>query len=120
MKLKKEKLLMAATLVLCVLLFLERLTGQIWHAVFGLALVVIVAVHCCRTKKTMKYRKTSFKAVDILLIVVLALLVITGVLAHPLHDVMAVKIVHKLCAVLFVIGIIVHAAQHGKLKKKKA
>lgn len=117
MKIKKEKLLMAVTLILCVLLFLERLTGQIWHAVFGLALAVIVVMHCCRAWKIMEYRKASFKAVDILLIVVLALLVVTGVLAHPLHDVLAVRIIHKLCAALFVIGIIVHAAQHGKLKK---
>lgn len=55
MKLKKEKLLMGIMLVLCVLLFLERLTGEIWHAVFGLALAVIVAVHCCRAKGTVKY-----------------------------------------------------------------
>lgn len=119
MKVRKEMVLMGVTLVLCVLLFLERLTGQIPHAIFGLALAVIVGVHAAKLKDTWKYRRASVKAVDILLIAAVILLVLTGILAHPLHDVLAVKIVHKLCAVLFVIGILIHAGQHGKLGRKK-
>lgn len=119
MKQKKGMWMMVAVLAMCVLLFLERLTGEIVHAVIGLALVIIIAVHMNRLKGTWKYRKTSIKVLDIVLIVVMVLLVLSGILAHPLHDVLAVKIVHKLCAVLFVIGILIHGFQHAKQLKRK-
>lgn len=120
MKQKKGMLLMAVTLVLCVLLFMERLTGQVVHAVLGLVLVAIIAVHMTKLKGTWKYRKKAIRVLDVLLIVVMVLLVVSGILAHPLHDVLAVKMVHKLCAVLFVLGVLAHAYQHGKLRKPKS
>lgn len=117
---KKEKVFMGICLLLCVLLFLERLTGEIWHAALGLILVILVVWHSYRLRKAWKGRKSSVKALDVAMIVVMAALVITGILAHPLHDVPAVRILHRLCAVLFVFGMLAHAVQHGKLKRKKA
>lgn len=110
----KKKLFIIISLVLCVLLFLQRLTGEIWHAAAGMLLAVIVVVHICRQIGRLKYMKPSVRRVDYILMAALAVLVLTGILLHPLHGVLAVKILHKLSAVLFVLGMVGHLIQHGK------
>lgn len=111
---KKERLFMIITLILCVLLFLQRLTGEIWHAVLGLLLIIAMVVHMCRQMVKMKYKKNVIQAVDWMLIGSLAVLFLTGMLLHPLQGMLVLKILHKLAAVLFVLGIIVHMVQHRK------
>lgn len=110
-------LLSIITLVLCILLFLQRLTGGVWHAVFGILLIVIAAVHLYRQNPKLKYRARSIQIIDRILIALLAILLITGILLHPLHQVLVLKILHKLSAVLFVFGVIVHIIQHKRTKK---
>lgn len=118
-KSKYSKLFLSTiTLLLCVLLFLQRLTGGIWHAVLGILLIVIATVHLCRQNVKLKYRAHSVQIIDWALIALLALLLSTGILLHPLHEILALKIIHKLSAVLFVPGIIVHMIQHKKTAKQ--
>lgn len=118
-KLNYSKLLLSIiTLALCVLLFLQRLTGGIWHAVFGIFLIIIATVHLCRQNVKLKYRSRSIQIIDWALIALLAVLLLTGILLHPLHEVLALKIIHKLSAVLFVFGIIAHMVQHKRTVKK--
>lgn len=119
MQTKKQHLIMAIfILVLCVLLFLQRLTGGIWHAVLGILLTVIVVVHLCRQNRRMKHGPPSVRVVDWALIALLAVLFVSGMLLHPLRDALALKIIHKLSAVLFVAGILVHIVQHRKSIQK--
>lgn len=114
-KTKYSKLLLSfTTLALCVLLFLQRLTGGIWHAIFGILLIVVSMVHLCRQNRKLKHRTRAIQIIDWILIVLLAVLLITGLLLHPLQGVLALKIVHKLSAVLFVLAIIAHMVQHKK------
>lgn len=114
-KTKYSKLFLTIILLaLCVLLFLERLTGGIWHAVFGILLTIVATVHLCRQNAKLKYRTRSIQVIDWALIALLAILFLTGFLLHPLHDVLALKILHKLSAVLFVLGVIAHILQHRK------
>lgn len=118
MKKKNEKLLMIMTLVLCVLLFAQRLTGGILHAVFGVLLAVIMGIHMWRQSGKMKYRKTAVCAVDWILAAAIAVVILTGILLHPLQNILAIKIIHKLSAVVFVLGGSVHMVQHIKPKRK--
>lgn len=111
---KKEMLFGMITLVLCVLLFAERLTGSILHAVLGVLLIVLMAVHMGGQMKKMPYRKAQIKVMDWVLILSLAVLFVSGMLLHPLQGVLALKIVHKLAAVIFVLGIIGHIVQHRR------
>lgn len=111
---KKEKLLMIITIVLCVLLFAKELTGDLLHGILGLLLLIVILIHVCRQMKKMKYKKASIRKVDIMLMASLAVLVLTGILLHPLQGMLLLKILHKLSAVLFVIGMIVHVLQHRK------
>lgn len=113
----KNRLFMIITPVLCVLLFLQRLTGGILHAVFGLLLAVMMVVHVCRHMGKFRNKKLSVRVVDVVLMAALAVLVLTGILAHPLHGVLAVKILHKLSAVIFVLAGIGHAVQYKDVKK---
>lgn len=116
---KKQQILFGiVTLILCVLLFLQRLTGGIWHAVLGVLLIILMVVHFCRENAKLKHRKASIRITDWALIVLLAVLFLSGILLHPLHDVLALKIIHKLSAVLFVLGILAHMVQHGKSQKR--
>lgn len=114
-----SKLFLAViTLALCVLLFLQRLTGGIWHAVLGILLIIILTVHLCRQNAKLKHRSRSIQITDWALIALLAILLVSGILLHPLNEVLALKIIHKLSAVLFVAGIIAHMVQHKKCIRK--
>lgn len=119
MKKTSEKILFGVTLVLCVLLFAERLTGEIWHAVFGVLLIILIVGHTCKEFPKMKYRKTGIRVLDIVLIAALLVLFVTGMLMHPLQGVLILKILHKFAAVLFVLGIIGHMIQHLSKKGDK-
>ena len=66
------------------------------------------------TKKTPN-RQRFIRLVNGLLMGTLAVLIVSGILLHPLHDVLAVKILHELSAVLFILGVILHIVQHAKL-----
>lgn len=110
---KNSKLFLAViTFALCVLLFLQRLTGEIWHAVLGVLLIIVATVHLCKQNAKLKHRKRSIQIVDWVLIAILAILFLTGILLHSLHEMLALKIIHKISAVLLVLGIIVHMVQH--------
>lgn len=110
----KKRLFILISLVLCVLLFLQRLTGEIWHAAAGMLLAVMVLVHIWRQMGKVKYMKPSVRVVDYILMAALAVLILTGILLHPLHGALAVKLLHKLSAVFFVLGMIGHLIQNGK------
>lgn len=114
MKKTREKLFMAVTLILCVLLFLEHFTGEIWHAVFGVLLIVLMVGHLCRQMVKLRYQKTAVRVVDEVLLGALVVLFVTGMLLHPLQGMLAIKLVHKLAAIVFVLGIIGHIVQHCK------
>lgn len=108
----KERIFLALTLVICVLLFAERLTGEICHAILGVLLIVVVGGHICTQMVKMRYQKTSVRVVDQVLIAALLILFATGILMHPLQGILILKILHKLSAVVFVLAIIGHVIQH--------
>lgn len=115
MKTKYSKLFLAIiTLVLCVLLFLQRLTGGIWHAVLGILLIIVAAIHLCKQNAKLKKRSKAIQVIDWALIALLVILFVSGMLLHPLHELLVLKIIHKVSAVLFVLGVIAHIVQHVK------
>lgn len=118
MKKNSGKFLMAAGILLCVLLFLQPLTGDVLHAIFGLLLLVLAIVHVHRNMEKLKYRKRSNQVVDWIIMIALFVLVLSGILLHPLQGMLALKMIHKLGAVIFVIGMLVHALQNRKERKK--
>ncbi|MCI5647988.1 MAG: hypothetical protein ACI4EG_14705 [Fusicatenibacter sp.] len=108
-------MMMILTLVLCVLLFAERLTGEICHVIFGAVLILLSIVHGYRYRKSWKVQKRGVRITDWVMILSLVVLFLTGMLLHPMQGAIAVKIVHKLAAVSFAAGVLAHAWQ----KKRK-
>lgn len=109
-------MMMILSLVFCVLLFAERLTGEIWHVILGAAFLILSIAHGYRYRKEMKAGKRSVRITDWVMVVSLAFLVLTGMMIHPMQGALAVKIVHKLSAVVFAAGLLVHIRQHRKKK----
>lgn len=105
------------TPALCVLLFLQRLTGGIWHAVLGMLLIIITAIHFYKQKAKLKHRMRSIQIIDWALIALLMILLLTDILLHPLHSILVLKILHKFSAVAFLFEIIAHIIQHKRTKR---
>lgn len=112
----KKRFLMLIFMMLCIPVLCQRLTGEIWHAVLGMFLMIFVVIHICMQSGKIKYKKPAVRRVDRMLIAAMAVLALTGVLLHPLQGAFVIKILHKLSAVLFVIGTIVHVIQHRGIK----
>ena len=103
---------MSISLILCLLLFGKRLTGEICHAILGMVLSGMTAVHVCRHIGKLKYKKGSVRITDLVMLIALAFVFLSGML---LQGTLAVLILHKMSSVIFVIGMIVHVVQHSKV-----
>ena len=115
----RNKLFVGAKAVLCVRLFGVKLTGPLWHAAFGVMLVIINVSHVCMQFEKMKYRDKKIQLVDGVLMAALLGMFVTGMLMHPLNGILAVKILHKLTALLFILSMIAHGLQHRKKTAKR-
>lgn len=65
-------------------------------------------------KRNEKKWKLSPGLVGKILVILLIVVFVSGILLGPLQDVLAVKLIHKLSAVLLVVGILVHVLQQRK------
>ena len=99
---KKNILFAALILLVGALLFLLRATGMTAHialSVVGLALLVAYTV---TTKKTWQV-----PVLEILMRVFYAIALISGAVMMNVHGVMLISVVHKACAALFVLALII-------------
>lgn len=113
---KKDKLFLIIIFLLCLLLFCKRLTGEACHAILGLLLVSMAVVHVCIHIRKLKYKKLSVRMMDSLLFIALAVVLVSGILLHPLQGAFFILILHKISSVVLVLGMIVHVLQHKKEK----
>ena len=61
-------------------------------------------------------KKWSVQLVNGMLLIILAVVFVSGVLLHPFSGVLAIKILHKLSSLL-VVGVMVHILQHRSRKE---
>ena len=90
------------------------LTGEIWHAILGILLILVAAIHIFRQNRKLKAGPPVTIWTNFVLIALWAFLFCTGVMMHPLSGIPVLKFLHKLSAVLFILGIIAHIVQHKK------
>lgn len=62
-------------------------------------------------------KKRSVQLVNGMLLIILAVVFVSGVLLHPFSGVLAIKILHKLSSLLLVVGVMVHILQHRSRKE---
>ena len=109
---KKDLIFTPVLLLIGAALFLLRATGMIAHIAISVIGVVALIAYTVLTKKDWK-----LPALEIVMRVFYGVALITGIVMMSVHGVMALALVHKVCAVLFMallIVLLVHKAATDK------
>lgn len=110
---KKDLIFAPALLILCVLLFLLKATGMIAHIVISLVGVAVLIIYSVLTKKDWK-----LPALEIIMRAFYGIALITGIVIMNVHGILALSVIHKASAVLFM-GFMIVLLTHKLVTKKK-
>ena len=99
---KKHLIFTPALLLIGVLLFLLRATGLTAHIAISVLGIVVLIAYTVLTKKDWK-----IPALEIIMRAFYGIALITGVVIMNIHGIVALAIVHKVSAVLFMALLIV-------------
>ena len=111
---KKDLIFTPAMLLIGVLLFLLRATGMRAHIAISVIGVLVLIVYTVLTKKDWK-----IPALEIVMRVFYGVALITGIVIMNVHGIVALAVIHKVSAVLFMALIIV-LLTHKVATNKKA
>ena len=114
---KVKKWLLGITAgLLYIALCCVKLTGGLVHVLLGAVFLIVMVVHMVGNKKRMKYVPKPIKIVDWVMLIAMITVVISGVVLHPMKEIMLVLILHKLSSVVLAITCVIHVVQHRKKK----
>ena len=108
---KKNLLLVIPMIIVAVLLFMLRATGMKAHIIVSVVGLALLVAYTIATKKEWKC-----PALEIIQRVCYGVALITGIVIMNVHGIVAVSVIHKISAVLFVILLVV-AEIHKTIKK---
>lgn len=91
-----------------------KVTGPVVHVICGILLTILVAEHLFKRICVLSHMRKGIQLVDWVLIITLAIMFLSGMLLHPMGDIMWMKLAHKLSSVIFMVFVIVHSVQHVK------
>ena len=111
---KKDLIFAPIMLLIGVLLFLLRATGMTTHIVISVIGVLALIAYTVLTKKEWK-----IPALEILMRAFYGVALITGIVIMNVHGIVALAVIHKVSAVLFMALIIV-LLTHKVVTNKKA
>ena len=111
---KKDLIFAPIMLLIGVLLFLLRATGMTAHIVISVIGVLALIAYTVLTKKEWK-----IPALEILMRAFYGVALITGIVIMNVHGIVALAVIHKVSAVLFMALIIV-LLTHKLVTTKKA
>ena len=111
---KKDMIFAPIMLLIGVLLFLLRATGMTAHIVISVIGVLALIAYTVLTKKEWK-----IPALEILMRAFYGVALITGIVIMNVHGIVALAVIHKVSAVLFMALIIV-LLTHKLVTTKKA
>ena len=66
---KKELIFLTATIILGVLLVCVKLTGPVWHCIFGIMIVIASVKPICMRTVKMKHLSQEVQITDLILLV---------------------------------------------------
>ena len=110
---KKDLIFAPIMLLIGVLLFLLRTTGMTAHIVISVIGVLALIAYTVLTKKEWK-----IPALEILMRAFYGVALITGIVIMNVHGIVALGIIHKVSAVLFMALIIVLLIHKAAMNKK--
>ena len=111
---KKDLIFAPAMLLIGVLLFLLRATGMTAHIAISVVGVLALITYTVLAKKDWK-----IPALEILMRVFYGIALITGIVIMNVHGIVALAVIHKVSAALFMALIIV-LLTHKAVTSKKA
>ena len=109
---KKDLIFAPVLLVIGALLCLLRVTGMTGHIAISVIGIVALAVYTVLTKKEWK-----IPALEIVMRAFYGIALITGIVIMNVHGIVALNIIHKVSALLFMALIIVVLVQKAASKK---
>ena len=109
---KKDLIFAPVLLVIGALLCLLRVTGMTGHIAISVIGIVALAVYTILTKKEWK-----IPALEIIMRAFYGIALITGIVIMNVHGIVALNIIHKVSALLFMALIIVVLVQKAASKK---
>ena len=110
---KKDLIFAPIMLLIGVLLFLLRATGMTAHIVISVIGVLALIAYTVLTKKEWK-----IPALEILMRAFYGVALITGIMIMNVHGIVALAVIHKVSAVLFMALIIVLLIHKAAMNKK--
>lgn len=111
---KKDLIFAPILLIVGILLFLYKATGTAAHIAIAVVGIVVLAVYTSATKKEWK-----IPALEIAMRVCYGIALITGPIVLKFKDILALNIIHKASAALFVV-LLVASFVHKMVVDKKA
>ena len=110
---KKDMIFAPIMLLIGVLLFLLRATGMTAHIVISVIGVLALIAYTVLTKKEWK-----IPALEILMRAFYGVALITGIVIMNVHGIVALAIIHKVCAILFLAALVALLASKVISNKK--
>ena len=111
---KKDLIFAPIMLVIGVMLFLLKATGLTAHIAISVVGVLVLIAYAVLTKKEWK-----IPALEVIMRLLYGIALITGIVIMNVHGIAALAIVHKVCAALFVVLLVVLFV-HKLISAKKA
>ena len=99
---KKDLIFAPVLLIIGVLLFLLKATGVTAHIIISIVGLLFLIIYAVLTKKDWK-----IPALEIIMRVFYGIALITGIVIMNVHGIVALAVIHKVSAVLFMALIIV-------------
>ena len=113
MTVKKDLIFAPIMLLIGVLLFLLRATGMTAHIVISVIGVLALIAYTVLTKKEWK-----LPALEILMRALYGIALITGIVIMNVHGIVALALIHKVSAVLFLAMLVVLLVSKAASNKK--
>ena len=110
---KKDLIFSSVMLLIGVLLFLLRATGMTAHIAISVIGVFVLIAYTVLTKKAWK-----IPALEVIMRAFYGIALITGVVIMNVHGIVALAVIHKVSAVLFMVLIIVLLTYKAVTNKK--
>ena len=111
-KLKKDLIFAIPMIIIAVALCMLNLTGMTAHIIFSIVGVAVLVVYAIATKKDW-----NLPALEIIMRVLYAVALITGIIIVNIHGILALSIIHKVSAALsFILFVVLFV--HKAIKNK--
>lgn len=110
---KKDLIFVPIMLIVGVLLFLLRATGMTAHIAISVIGILLLIAYTVLTKKQWK-----IPVLEVLMRAFYGIALITGIVIMNVHGIVALSIIHKVSAVLFMVLIIVLLTYKVVMNKK--